>query len=1405
MVIDIGVDAKILTSSGGNEVRWRHGERLADLFEEHCDELLRAGRSGDLAVDGPGGRLTYQELDDAANRVARFLVRGLGIRPGDRIGLLFDDPVDGYVCMLAALKAHAAYVPLDPGFPPERISYIIADAGARTVLSHSRLAGLVAKPGPDVVHVDQSALIAAERCDRLYADELGEPRDGGDDLCYIIYTSGTTGRPKGVAVSHASICNFVRVAAETYGYTAADRVYQGLTMAFDFAVEETWVPWLAGATLVPKPRGGNLLGPDLAGYLREQRITALCCVPTLLATLDDEDLPGLRFLLVSGEACPRELANRWHRPGRRFLNVYGPTEATVSATWTVLEPGRPVTIGVPLPTYSVAILDPEAAQVLPPGRTGEIGIAGIGLADGYLNLPLRTSQAFVPDFAGMPANPSKRIYRTGDLGRINSDGEIEHLGRIDSQVKIRGYRIELGEIESVLGEAPGIAQAVVTTHESRPGVVELAAYYRSRRGAGTGDLETIDQDLLHEHLRSRLPAYMVPPYLEEIDEIPMTTGGKADRKRLPPPSGRRRQARGGRSEPDSGTEKVLADTLAEVLGVDRLSAEADFFDELGASSLLMARFIAALPDGTTASMRDIYENRTVRLLAAAIDPAAGGVRQPGVIPGDPDKVAMPAPPESLPLGMPVGKPRYVLCGALQLLVFSGLIGLLAFAFDAGSDWLTAGHGTTDVAERTVVFGVALQAGLAALPIAAKWLLIGRWKPGRVTIWSLAYLRFWIVRSLLIASPLALLSAGTPLLNVYLRALGAKVGRGAVIFSAHVPVVTDLLTVGPGTVVRKACYFNGYRARGGVIEIAPVTLGADVFVGEQTVLDIGTSLGDGATLGHSSSLLAGQVVPADACWHGSPARPAPGDYDYRTAPTARCGRLRRSWYAVSRLAIFLLIAGPVEAAVGVLLWSRPRILASLPEVDSIAGAAVIGGGLLIAGLIVAGTVPRLLTLLLRPGKTYPLFGFHFTVQHLVSRWSNLAPFNLLFGDSVLITRYLKLIGWRLGQVEQTGSNFGTTFHHEVPALSYIGTGTMVSDGLSMMNADFSSSAFQVRPVVVGPGNFLGNDLAFPPGARTGENCLIATKAMIPLAGPVREGVGLLGSPCFEIPRTVQRATRFDEFSAEPERRRRIIAKTRHNLVTIALHLLVRFALLCWLLAVALLPVTDHGWQGWAATTGLIFADLAMLTGLFTLADRAVSGFRPLRPRFCSIYQREFWQHERYWKVPSIAFMRLFDGTPFKATFWRLLGVRMGRRVFDDGCAIIERSLTSVGGGTTLNMACLLQGHSLEDGIFTSDRISIGSGCTVGTGAFVHYAVAMEDGGLVEADSFAMKGSVIRRDARWLGNPATEGESTWGSSNDVSLKSAATAGNGQPSSTGRREAGSMTSKADRTWTSSPEPAR
>ena len=426
--IPVRHDPRVLVDGEHSQhLRWRPGERLEHLFELQCDRLRWERATDRLCVDMHGAdtrgadtsgvALTYAEVDARANQIARHLLLRRGIGPGQRVALLFDDPVKAYVAMLAVLKAGAAWVPLDPGFPADRIAYIVSDAAAMAVLSlsHLRLPHLEQVRELVIAVDDMAGRISRESRARITRAERGP---AVDELAYVIYTSGSTGRPKGVAVEHASIVNFVRVAAQVYGIRPDDRVYQGLTIAFDFSFEEIWVPWAVGATLVPKPPGGSLLGPDLHAFLTERRVTAMCCVPTLLATLED-DLPGLRFLLVSGEACPHDLIVRWHRPGRRFLNVYGPTEATVSATWAVAEPDRPVTIGVPLPTYSTVILDPDDPdRALPPGEVGEIGIAGIGLAEGYVNRDDLTARAFVPDFLAVPGNASGRIYRTGDLGRV---------------------------------------------------------------------------------------------------------------------------------------------------------------------------------------------------------------------------------------------------------------------------------------------------------------------------------------------------------------------------------------------------------------------------------------------------------------------------------------------------------------------------------------------------------------------------------------------------------------------------------------------------------------------------------------------------------------------------------------------------------------------------------------------------------------------------------------------------------------------------------------------------------------------------------------------------------------------------------------------------------------------------
>ena len=1332
----------ILTSATPDQTaRWHRGERLDQLFEDRCDRLREQGMEDQVAVDSGDIVLTYLQLDERANQLARHLLV-CGARPGDRIALLFDQPWRAYVAMLAVLKIHAAYVPLDAGFPPDRLQYIVEDANVAMILSLSHLKDLVPEVAAVTVCLDDvQAQVDAKDPSRLNGAAKGGTKD---ELAYIIYTSGSTGRPKGVAVDQASICNFVRVAADVYGMEPTDRVYQGMTIAFDFSVEEIWVAWMVGATLVPKPGRSSMLGAELAEYLQEKRITALCCVPTLLATLED-DLPGLRFLLVSGEACPRDLVQRWHRPGRRFLNVYGPTEATVTATWSLLDPDTPVSLGVPLPTYTAVIVDPVEPRALPAGETGEIGLAGVGLARGYVNRPDLTERAFIPDFLGIKNNPSGRIYRTGDLGRINDDGDLEYFGRIDTQVKIRGYRIELSEIESVLLQLPGIAQAVVQTYEPEPGTVELAAYYTLRH-----DVTGVDAHDLHRMLRTRLPGYMVPAYFEQLDALPMMASDKVDRKRLPRPEHRISQAAAGSyTAPTTPAEEALAKQLGAVLGLDKVSTDAHFFNDLGADSLLMARYCARIRKETAlppAAMQDIYENPTVRQLATCLEARHSASVLSAAVPNT--GTALPAP-------MPQASSfSYFMCGVIQLLIFLGYTTYAAFLLVIGFQWTSGGSNLLDMWVRSIGFGAAMFVILSVTPILAKWILVGRWKPGHIRLWSLAYLRFWTAKTLTRANPLVLF-VGSPLYVLYLRLLGAKIGKGVVIFSRKVPACPDLLTIGDNTVIHKNSSLLCFRARSGMIDIGPVTLGRNVLVSEKTTLDIGTSMGDDTQLGHSSSLQTPQAVPDGQIWHGSPA--ARTTTDYRRVPPMRCSTRRRVIFSLLQLFNRLVLVAPaVILALAALLppylsTGHLQLGAMSFFADVFAVTLVLFVVGLITGLITVFTVPRLLNRFIRPDKVYPLYGVHFTIQRMISRLSNVRLYKDVFGDSSYIVHYLKALGYNLGKVEQTGSNFGPTLAHESPFLNSIGTGTMVADGLNMMNADFSSTSFRLSTVRLAGHNFLGNAITVPIGSRVGENCLLATKVMIPIDGPVRSGVGLLGSPPFEIPRSVQRDAQFDDQKIEEARNRALPAKNRHNIVSMVLFLAVRWVLLFVATLCSAVAVSAFSLVGVPAIAAMMLALLVFRVLVAVLAERSVMGFRRLKPQYCSIYDPYFWRHERLWKLLA---MPAFNGTPFKPLIWRMLGVKVGKRLYDAGANLPEKTLVAIGDDCAFNEGTTIQGHSMEDGAFKSDHIVIGNRCSLGVDSWVNYGVTMHDGSVLGADALLMKGEDVPEDATYTGNPARE---------------------------------------------------
>src|SRR5215471_12257914 len=1312
----------VVAASKKQNVAYDEPQLLHEFFERQV-----ALRPDHPAVECNGEALTYAQLDELANRVAACL-HARGLRPGALVAIYLEKSVRLYAALLGVLKAGVGYVPIDPKFPIGRIQSILEDARIATIISDGHLGrGLQPHVSAEVVLLDVELAHKPAPSSPPLEPVVISPTD----VCYVIYTSGSTGRPKGVVIEHRNAVNFVRALGNVYGLNASDRVYQGFSVAFDASVEEVWGAFSLGGTLVVPSEDIARSTFDAAEFINAQRVTFFSTVPSFLAMIST-DLPTVRLLVVGGEACVSELVARWANAKRRMLNTYGPTEATVVATAADCVPGQSVTIGAPLPGYSTRVLD-EDLQPVRSGESGELYIGGTSVARGYLNRPELTTERFID----IPAKsgPAERLYRTFDLVRLTETGALQFLGRADAQIKIRGFRVELSEIEAVLMEHLSIQAAAVNPVEFG-NLKELAAHVVLEAGVAE-----LDRESVAELLRRRVPEYMVPRYLDVVGKLPFMTSGKVDRKLLPPPNALLTGSN--REVVESGTdlERAIAEIWAKVFQVSPISVEDDFFLDLRGHSLTAAHVVSELRSGLNTvqvSVRDLYTHRTIRALASHLE---------RISVGRPDAESRLRTESDVGTKVELPWTRWP-CAFAQLvsvlLLYSILSSPVVFVVVMTLKVLNNEIALERAAQIATVVGFLVWPTWLLLSIALKWIVIGRYKPGRYPVWGFYYFRWWFVSRFQSLS-WSEMFVGTPLMTLYYRAMGAKVGKNSTICTPHCTAF-DLVTIGNDTSVGADTQILGYRIENGWLILDRVAVGDECFIGGHCCLGLNTAMRDRSRLGDMSLLADDSVIESGQDMCGSPAVPA--QIDLPDIPGPR-GTFERTF-------LFGLVHLGLIYVMGYIL-----IVSALPALAMVGYGLFAGGPLwgivaafaavpfsLLWYLFLVVAIKRIAIGRIYPGvySLYsPTYVRYWFLDYLLNNTRHLV---MPLYATLFLPGLLRMLGAKIGpQVEIS------TALHIMPDLLEIEEGSFLADACIVGGHRIHRGVVDLCANKIGKRTFIGNSALVPAGVDIGDNGLIGVMSMPP-AGVTRtpDGTRWLGSPSFELPVT-EKVTAFgDEQTFRPSkgivRLRAAIELMRvllPSLITTASLVVFCTAIV---LAYGALPL-------WGVLLLVPFVVLALsLASILVVAmlKRLLMG--TFEPTVQPLWSRYVWLNEvvngLYESIVAVAVAPLM-GTPFIAPCLRAMGCKIGRWVFLETTLFSEFDLVEIGDYASLNLGSTIQTHLFEDRVMKADHLKIGEGCSVGNMTVVLYGTEMQRRSSLAPLSVLMKGEVLPSFSRWSGIP------------------------------------------------------
>ncbi|AHH96645.1 Pls/PosA family non-ribosomal peptide synthetase [Kutzneria albida] len=1222
--------------------------------------------------------LTYRALAAEVDQLrARLAAEGIGV--GDRVGVRVPSgTVDLYVCILAVLAAGAAYVPVDAEDPEERAELVFSEADVCAVLGEHR--ALTRRGTP--------------------MGAVGSP--GLDDDAWIIFTSGSTGKPKGVAVSHRSAAAFVDAEARLFlteePIGPGDRVLAGLSVAFDASCEEMWLAWRHGACLVPAPRSLVRTGVDLGPWLVDNEITVVSTVPTLASLWPAEALEEVRLLIFGGEACPPELAERVAVEGREVWNTYGPTEATVVACAAQLTDQGPVRIGLPLDGWELAVVD-QQGELVPMGESGELVIGGVGLAR-YLD---RAKDA--EKFAPLPAMGWDRAYRSGDLVRAEPEGLL-FLGRADEQVKLGGRRIELGEVDAALQALPEVIGAAAAV---RNGTI-LVGYVVAT--------PEFDQAAALERLRAALPAALVP-LLAVVDTLPTRTSGKVDRNALPWPLPTSADA-----PALAGTQGWLAEQWGAVLGVAPVEAEADFFAS-GGGSLAAARLVGLIRQRyASASVSDIYQNPTVRAMAARLDEFDSAAASKRIVTPTPRSAGLVQTLLLLPLFTLVG-----LRWTVALAAAGNLLSLLD-----GFTWLPT------VSWWWVLAGwLALvhPAGRTLIAAGGARLLLRGVKPGSYPRGGGVHLRLWFTEKLAEFTGASELTGAW--LTRYARALGVKVAEEVDLHS--LPPVTGMLKLGKGCAIEPEVDLSGHWLDGDLLHIGKIRVGAGATVGARSTLFPGARIGKRAEIAPGSGVTGS--VPAGQRWAGVPA--SRDGKATRRWPASRPARFRRwQWaYGLTTGALSLvpvLATVPALAVVGLFLRGATSVSSALGGALLAAPLATLAW--LAAYALVVLCAVRLLSIGLREGY-HPVHSRIAWQAWTTERLMDLARVALFpFYASLFTPVWLRALGMKVGRRVEASTVLA------LPSMTTVGDGAFLADDTLVGSYELGGGWLRIGEARIGKRAFLGNSGMTAPGRSVPNRGLVGVLSATPKRA--KAGSSYLGMPPMKLPRAVEEGDQSRTFKPP---RRLVIARALVELCRV-LPVMAKFALAVLTVAAVETVASRYGFTVAGLAAGLLLVAGGVLACLLAIAAKwlLVGRFRAVEHPLWSSF---VWRNEladtfvEVLAVPLLA--GRVGGTPVMSLWLRGLGARIGRGAWVETYWLPEADLVDIGAGAVVNRGCVVQTHLFHDRIMRMDEVRLEDGATLGPHGIVLPGAGIGAGATVGPASLVMRGEHVPSDTRWLGNP------------------------------------------------------